>query len=524
MEARAEAVGKPFGGSEAKLVSMIGELSDGARRGMSNSELEEFIGAGGLELQRLLLEDYLEVRASFEDATTVVVAADGTQLTHQRWRQRTLMSIFGLVTFARLAFSTRMRSSLMPMDAELNVPAEHYSLGVRRRVAEEAVRGSFDDALAALQRSGIDVPKRQAEELVRSAAVDFDLFYAAGGGELGAEPASEGDLLVLSSDGKGIVMLPQALRETTRKAAASASRKLQKRLSKGEKRNRKRMATVAAVYSIAPHVRRPDDIVRNLAAVRDVDAPKPPRPVRKRVWASVEKDAAQVIAEVFDEGERRDPGHRMQWVCVVDGNEDQLRHFRAQARDRGVALTMVLDVIHVIEYLWRATTAVHGEGNPETERIVTERLRKILEGRAIEVAAGIRQSATKRALRGDRAKAVLKAADYIYDHAEMMRYQDYLAAGYPIASGVIEGACRHLVKDRMDLTGARWGLDTAEAILRLRALRTSGDFAAYWSLHEQMERDRVHGSRYADDDPPSSRRPTPSGGRSHLRLVPSGAA
>jgi hypothetical protein len=77
-----------------------------------------------------------------------------------------------------------------------------------------------------------------------------------------------------------------------------------------------------------------------------------------------------------------------------------------------------------------------------------------------------------------------------------MDYPTALANGWPIATGVIEGACRHLVKDRMDVTGARWGVDGAEAILKLRSLISNGDFDTYWTYHLHQEQQRVHATRY----------------------------
>ena len=76
-----------------------------------------------------------------------------------------------------------------------------------------------------------------------------------------------------------------------------------------------------------------------------------------------------------------------------------------------------------------------------------------------------------------------------------MHYAEALRDGLPIATGVIEGACRYLVKDRMDRTGARWSITGAEAVLRLRAVRASGDFDAYWVFHLAREKERNHASR-----------------------------
>jgi hypothetical protein len=239
------------------------------------------------------------------------------------------------------------------------------------------------------------------------------------------------------------------------------------------------------------------------------------------VWASLEKTPERVLREAFEQGLKRDPHKQRTWVALSDGNKTQLRLFRQLAKEYGIALTIVLDIIHVLEYLWKATTEFNQEGTPQAEHWVDVRFLEVLRGRSSEVAAGIRRSATKRGMKKVQRKAADKCASYLLKHRRYMRYDEYLDRGLPIATGVIEGACRYLVKDRMDITGARWGLARAEAVLRLRALRASGDFEQYWLFHEQREYERNHVARYADGLVPGLRPPASKESikRAHLRLV-----
>jgi hypothetical protein len=304
--------------------------------------------------------------------------------------------------------------------------------------------------------------------------------------------------LAITADGKGVVMLRRDLREATKKAAEKGSRRLGKRLTRGEKRNRKRMATVAAVYTAPPFVRQPQDVIRVLAPRDEREKEKRPRVQDKRVWASLSKEPEEVLEQAFVEAERRDPSHRNSWVALVDGNRTQLEILHKLAKRHCVELTIVLDFIHICEYVWKASLGFYEQTEPAREVWVQERLLRILRGDASQVAAGMRRSATRQELKTDTRENVDRCADYLLNHTPYLRYHEYLAAGFPIATGVIEGACRHLVSDRMDLTGARWSLAGAEAVLRLRALRSSGDFDEYWRFHEQREYDRNHASRYAD--------------------------
>ena len=404
------------------------------------------------------------------------------------------MTVFGPVRVTRLAYRGRGMPGLHPLDASLNLPEEKQSHGLRRLAAEDASQLSYDNALASVRRqTGDTVAKRQAEALVVLAAQDFEAFYEQA---VQAKPTSRQDLLVLSSDGKGIVMRAEGLREATRKAAEQSQSKLERRLSKGEKRNRKRMATVAAVYDVAPFVRAPEDILRELRPARDASRPRP-RARSKRVWASVEKPAEVVMRELFDEAERRDPEHRRRWAVLVDGERHQIERLRAEAKRRGVTPVFVLDLMHVLEYLWDAAWCFFEEGDAAAEAWVTEHALAILEGRSSGVAAGIRRSATRRGLRVKQRKGADACADYLLAKRDMLHYDDYLQEGLPIATGVVEGACRHLINDRLDITGARWTVPGAEAVLRLRAVRSSGDFVAYWRFHIHQEYLRHHASRYA---------------------------
>ena len=444
--------------------------------------------------------------------------------------ERHLETIFGTVQVERVGYARAGHESLHPLDAALNLPGERYSLEVRRRVAAAAASRSFDEALLDLSHStGAEVPKRQAEQLVVRAAEDFDAFYEARRAAEG-EPPPEGSVVVLTFDGKGVVLHREDLRKATRKAAERRRQHREPlsrfhRLKPGEKKHSKRMATVAAVYTTGPFVRSPEDFLESLMPRQPGDKPrdKPravrPRPVAKRVWASLEREPWEVVAEATLEAERQDPEHAKRWVVLVDGAEPQLDLVEAGAAAYGVDVTVILDIIHVVEYVWRAGRVFHREGSPELTHWAWTRVRSILEGKARKVAAAMRRAATVAGFSKDTRKPVDRCADYLLKYAPYLHYDRYLAAGYPIATGVIEGACRYLVRDRMELTGARWRLVGAEAVLKLRALRASGDFDAYWDFHEAREYERNHAQRYTDGTVPPVTEPPPPPSSPRLRRV-----
>ena len=499
--------GAGFGAGRETFESVVGFLDGAEAAAMEHAELEAELDTRGRELMRRLLQDHLDLRAGREQRLDEVTDTDGVPRSRvESGHTRALTSVFGEVTVTRRAYRAPGHANLHPADAALNLPAEKHSHGLRRLAAIEAARGSFDTAVDAIDRAtGVRLGKRQAEALATAAAADFDAFYAqnrppqAGDRDLGGEPHEQA--LVLSYDGKGVVMRPDALRPATAKAAADATPKLAGRLSKGEKRNRKRMATVGAVYHAAGAPRTPGDIL-----ARPDDQPRTPGPVTSGKWltASVTADAATVIAAVFDEAQRRDPDQRHPWIVLVDGNNHQIDRTRAEADARGLDVAIVVDLVHVLEYLWAAAWCFFAEGDPAAEDWVRDRAIAVLDGKAITVAAGIRRRATAAGLRAGRRRNADTAADYLIAKAPYLDYPTALAQGWPIATGVIEGACRHLVKDRMDITGARWGLGGAEAVLKLRALASNGDFDDYWRYHLTQERRRIHQASYLNDEIPTA--------------------
>jgi exonuclease VII small subunit len=496
--------------------NIVGHLDSKEASGMTHSELERELEKKGRELMRMLLQEHLDNRGPGQ-CDQPVCDVGGQERSRMRLQKRKLETVFGTVSVERAGYGQEAAESLHPLDAELNLPDERYSLEMRRRVAEEAAKNSFEEALESIgKNTGGHVPKRQIEELVMRAAQDFDAFYQTRQ-TLSGEGQGAGSLLAISVDGKGVTMRTQDLREQTRKAAEVRAHKMGTRLSKGEKKNSKRMATVAAVYTIAPFVRTAEELVGNSSCPHP-GTPRP-RPEQKRVWASLEKEPEQVIEEALAEARHRDPTDKKTWVALVDGNKNQIRILKRLVKKNDLDLTIIVDLIHVIEYLWDAGRVFHPASGPELENWVRYRLLETLRGKAGLMAGGMRRSATLRGLSAKAREPMDVCARYLSNHAPYLRYDRYLAKGLPVATGVIEGACRHLVKDRMAVTGARWSMNGAEAVLRLRALRSSRDFDEYWTFHEAREYERNHQALYAGRIVPPTSPSLSTIKRDHLKVV-----
>ena len=494
-------VADPFAAADQAYATITAFLRSEEAWQVKHSELERQLEGMGRELMRELLQAHLDMRQPGQAVEPVRDAA-GTTLTPTPVQARSVESIFGTVEVARTGYGAAGTSSLHPLDGALNLPPEKYSLEVRRRVAMEAAKSAFDEGVKTLEvYTGAHVPKRQFEQEVIRAAQDFEAFYAERQAGARADPHT-GSILVLTVDGKGVVMRPEDLREPTQRAAAARAKIFTARLGGGRRLHAKRMASVAAIYTVEPWVRTPEEILPASALPRK--GPTRPRPEHKRVWASLAQSPEAVVREMFDEAARRDPKGKKRWVALVDGNLPQIDHLQQLAEERNIPLIIIVDFIHVAQYVWKAAGAFFPDQELQQDRWTRAHLLEILRGKASLVAAGMRRSATLREMAAAERKPVDDCADYLLNYSPYLQYDKALAEGVPIATGVIEGTCRHLVQDRMNLTGARWRLTGAEAVLRLRALRCSDDFDAYWKFHEQKEYERHHASRYADHRVPET--------------------
>lgn len=455
---------------------------------------KEIVERRGPEILRGVLQAHVNRRGTGDVGRAIRLvhagAADGngeegaggtTVLSHRRERERRIVTTVGPIEVNRQMYGQRGEDSVAPLDEELNLPGRSFSYLLGRKIVTQAARAPYGEtALTLEEMTGQHVSVASMLALVEEAAVDFDAFY----GQRRVEPGTC-KLLVATIDGKGVPIR----REVDGKAK-------RKRRRKGEKANRKKMACVAVVYEVDPHRRTVDEILEGSGGVRGprLVRTERPRPVNKRAWASLTDGVEGVFESVLAEMRRRDPEHCKTWVCVTDG-DPQLDRLAREVLGADGPITVVRDVFHVTEYLWTAAHAFHDEGSDEAEQFVTYYLGELLNGRVSQVVRGMRQSATKLGISGRERKPIDDATRYFMNNRHAMRYDEYLAAGLPIGSGVVEGACRHLVKDRMERSGMRWTIAGAEAVLRMRAIEICGDTEEYWRFHLAREHERRYGSR-----------------------------
>ena len=465
-------------------------LAGAGAAGLDHAALEKELQVRGREIQRRLLQAHLDLRAAREQRRAQVTGPDGIcRRRAEAGHARPLSSVLGPVRVTRIAYRAPGARNVHLADAELNLPPGRHSHELSEMVAAAAARGSFAQACAGITgQTGCPLGTRQCQQLARAAAAGFGDFYAS---RRRPRPA------------------PRPAPCWCWNVTARASRCGPGSCARGQRGwparpSRSRTGGCPAARSAPasgwPRSPRSPASPRSRAPRPRILAPgpRPPCPQAAGKWltASIAADAADVVAAAFAGADRRDPRRERTWIALADGNKDQIRWIRAQAAARGITITILIDVIHVTEYLWDAAWCFFPEASSEAGPWVRDRAAAILDGHALQVAAALRGAAATSQLSAAKRKAAVRTARYLETKAPWLDYPTALAAGWPISTGVIEGACRHLVADRMGITGARWGVQTAEAILQLRALHANGDFDAYWAYHLQRERQRNHPASY----------------------------
>lgn len=399
---------------------------------------------------------------------------------------RRYVSIFGAFELSRTVYGTRegQKIEYAPLDNRLQLPESEFSHVLQDWDQSFCVEMAFGVANSTVARIlGLKQCVDALENMNVAMARDTEAFRE----HLPAVPADEAEIIVATGDAKGIVM-----RRSPDDPPAPVHP------GKGEKRSKKKMAVVGGVYTIDPYVRTAEQVVA--ALFRDEPKPPPrPRPQHKRVWASLEQADKEtsgmeavyiwMLVEVF----QRNPGRKKLLVCMHDGQES-LWDARNEWLPRRNSID-ILDLLHVTPRIWKAAHVFYGEGSEEAEQFVRERLLRILQGKGEGVIRGIREMATKRGITGSKKKTVTELCHYLESNLERMRYDEYLARGLPIATGVIEGACRHLVKDRMERAGMHWRVPGAQAMLDLRSTYVNGDWEAYQAFRIERECERLYPHR-----------------------------
>jgi hypothetical protein len=469
----------------AILQEMLGAVREAAQNGTPVHEVERTVWRQVLRMGHATLKQFF-ASVGTGDMGERVVLPDGREVDRlANVHKRRYVSIFGTFELSRAVYGSRegQKIEFVPLDNRLQLPKGVFSYVLQDWDQSFCVEQAFGPVQKTIARMlGLKQPVDSLEHMNQEMAKEVTTFMLNR-----PQPQEEGEIVVSSADQKGIVM-----RRHADDLPAKAHR------TKGDKASQKRMATVTTVYSVDRYRRTPEEVVAALFR----DAPEPtrdrPRPQHKEVWASLPRDdvpgsgieAAFVwmLGEVSVRG--RAKGKPL--VFLSDGQEALWEARREWLPERAVN---ILDLLHVTPRLWQAAHVFHKENSQEAEDFVRDRVLRVLQGKASRVLRGLREMATKHGLTGAKKKTLTKVCGYLKANLERMHYDEYLRAGYPIASGVVEGACRHLVKDRMERAGMHWTIPGAQAMLDVRSIYVSGLWEEYQNHWIEQETRKLYPHR-----------------------------
>ena len=475
-----------------EIISEVGEAGNGT---CTADQMERHLWQQMLKLGGRLMQLFFEASSQAAQRDEVYTE-EGQRVPYHTDRRRRYISIFGELSFHRPYFYRKKGNGQTPLDAELGLGADCYSDFLRELHEELSVFVSYEKTEQIPGRLlDIHLSKRVLQEFVSEDAADVQNYYE----QLAPPPATEeGPILVVQADGKGVPMIRPS--DTDRKV----------RLRRGEARSRKKAANVTALYTIQSAPRSPEEVLQSLLSHEEGEddpswSSERYLPQNKQLWATMagKQSALEHLAHQVN---KREGAHILERVMLSDGD----RHLQRRLQETFPEFTLILDFIHAYEYLWKAANVLYGEGNGARLVWVTDQTRLLLSNCAEQLIDHLRHLAAS-STSSHKQIQLNKVANYFEKNLAFMQYATYLQRGWPIASGVIEGACRHFVKDRLELSGMRWSYDGAESLLHLRAVALNDDWDDYHQYRKQCRQQRLYNCDWPPnifDETPDSHQPS----------------
>jgi hypothetical protein len=401
------------------------------------------------------------------------VKSNQTVLPYHSQKGQDYFSIFGKLAFERAYFYGWGGSGYCPLDEALSLPEHCYSDLLMESAELLGVEGAYGKGLQVVARLlGLNMPELALETSVAEHSQTVKAYYH----QKAAFPcAEEGSILVAQADGKGVPLVRREL-------------DLKVRRGKGDKKTQKKEAIATAVYTIDPYFRTPQEVLNALFKKGEPSAERPV-PQHKQIFASL-KGKEQALKRLATWVKRREGTHICQRVALTDGAEPLQKQMLA----RLPGFPLVLDIIHAVEYLWKAGTAIYGETDLYRAEWVEAQTLQLLSSHTEQVIQLLDDKADSLVHNSQSAKSLCGVANYFRRNLPYMDYAEYLHRGWPIGTGVIEGTCRHLVKDRMELSGMRWTIAGAGALLALRAVNENGDWEEFHTFRRAQHHRELYGS------------------------------
>lgn len=443
---------------------------------------ERHLWKGVLLLGRLLMQLFFTVHSEREERHKKI-EVEGEYLIYSGQPGRQYVSLFGVVEDKRHHYWKRGQGGVHPLDAELSIPQRIYSDCVQELLTAMEVWIPQDHTLDLLASwFDLTIPKKSLQASAADQSDYMEDYYAQ---RPPPETPVQDTILVVTADGKGIPM--------TRKDSPPPSA----RRGKGKNKTATKEAIITAGYTVAPYVRTGEDIIHALledmtGAERSKPTSTRPKPSGKQTFGTLDGKtvALRHLRQVIVQRNIENIIHR---VALTDGSIS----LQQRVLETFPEYLLILDIIHAVEYLWKAANALLGETHPDRLSWMNDALRCLLENDLDHLLNHLEYQRDASDLLASKRKTLTTVANYLRRNRSYMDYQRYLALGWPIGTGVIEGACRHLVKDRFEQAGMRWSFKGAKEMLKLRAVYLNGD----WENFHRFRREQAHIKRYGTSHP-----------------------
>lgn len=494
--AHEQSLSKVVAGQVAKIIEF---LDESRRQGKRLDEVERGVLKHVQSLGRILLQGFIQAAGDGDVGKTH--KHDG-QILHRspELHSKPYRSVLGVLEVRRYVYAKEERQkATVPLDQQLGLPEDEQSYVLEDWIGRLTARMSYAEAVTLLEEMGVSTSVRAAETVTARLAEGVEGFRSQRT-PVAAEP--EAEVLVVSADGKGVPMrksLEQRLLDEHgvrphKRPCTTTYEKASKRPLRNTAAGRKQMASVGVAYSVEAWPRTTKSLLDEL---HRQDGPPRPSLRNKRYWAEMtlvlEEDVSLGSARLFQalrrELQARDAKHDKPWICLMDG-QSSLWKLQEEYLPEAIG---ILDLYHVTEKLWQAAYDFHPEASAAAERFVDRYLEMLLEGKVGYAMGVFRRFVKERSGHRQKTKGLKEAIRYFEANRGAMRYDEYLAAGYPIGSGVVEGACRHVVKDRLEQTGMRWHIEGAQAVLDLRTTCLNGEWPALLQHRVRTEQERLYG-------------------------------
>ena len=491
-------VEQKIGKSDSVVDVLIHQMQTFAKEKTALHNTEDNFYTQLLEIGRKALQKCVD---SLEENSLVDLAQNKQKeaLPYKKTTRREYLSIFGPITIKRAYYwKNGCENGIYPLDNKLALPEGKFSYLLQEMTLKLIISEPYQEALETINRIfKIKLWPQAVQSILEKASSYVNSFYKG----IKDYQETEGPVIAVTMDCKGIPMVPEERLNPKQSKV---------RREKGDKRKGlRRDAVVTSHFTFSPGSRTPQELLKALMhkyteqekreyklQAKTKEKPALREPINKLVHAAMD-GKEKAFARLADQILHRNPKQDKKIIVLIDGASALENRFKEEIKKRHWKARVdayILDIFHALEYLWAGGTAIYGEKNIQRQEWVEDKLLAILEGRVGRVIGAVRQllKKDKRNLKNGQKNALQTVITYFANHKHMMQYNKYLEKGYPIGTGVVEGACGCLVKDRTDRSGMKWTHEGVQAILNLRAVNQNGDWDKYFAYYIEMENKRLY--------------------------------